>query len=76
MARLSRPTRTTGTPGTYLGKVTRVVGSECYVEVKALARGFEYGPARFPHGSGVAKGHDVAVAFLDGGDLVVLVRLA
>lgn len=38
----------TANVGAYLGKVTRVTGRTCYVEVPSLARGLEYGPARYP----------------------------
>lgn len=34
--------------GVYLGKVTRVTGRTCYVELRSLAPGLEYGPARYP----------------------------
>ena len=40
----------TDNPGAYLGKVTRVTGRTCYVEVRSLAPGLEYGPARYPAG--------------------------
>lgn len=34
--------------GTYLGKITKVTGATCYVEIPRLAKGFEYGPAPYP----------------------------
>lgn len=73
-----RPTPTLG-PAVYLGTVTRVDGDRCYVEVPALARGFEYGPARYPaDGIPPAAADTVAVAFLNGvlDELVVLARMA
>ena len=46
---MARPRNTaTDNVGAYLGKVTRVTGRTCYVEVPSLARGLEYGPARYP----------------------------
>lgn len=34
--------------GVYLGRITRVTGTVCYLEVPSLAPGFEYGPAAYP----------------------------
>ncbi len=36
------------TGGVHVGRVLRVEGPACYVEVPALAPGYEYGPARYP----------------------------
>lgn len=35
-------------PGVYIAKVTRVTGATCYVEIKSIAKGFEFGPAAYP----------------------------
>lgn len=46
---MARPRNSdTTNAGAYLGKVTRVTGRTCYVEVPTLAPGLEYGPARYP----------------------------
>lgn len=37
-----------GAAGVHIGTVTRVDGATCYVELPRIARGFEYGPARYP----------------------------
>lgn len=69
--------RPTGNAGIYTGRIKRVAGATAYVEVTALAPGFEY-PARRPADVALGQGDEVAVAFLEGGrdELVVLLRLA
>lgn len=38
--------------GVYIGRVTKVDGRVCYVELPSMAPGLEYGPARYPAGYG------------------------
>lgn len=45
---LGTPDRSAGGGAIYVGKVTRVTGATCYVEVPRLAEGFELGPCRYP----------------------------
>lgn len=45
---LGTPDRTAGGGRLYIGTVTRVTGSSCYVEVPRYAKGFELGPCRYP----------------------------
>lgn len=61
----------------HVGRVTRVRGARCYVELAQVAPGFEYGPCRYPAGATLVAGDVVAAAFLAGGadDVVVLVHL-
>lgn len=48
MALGSTRDRTADGGGIYIGTVTRVTGSTCYVEVPRYAKGFELGPCRYP----------------------------
>lgn len=45
---LGTPDRTAGGGHVYIGKITRVTGTTCYVEVPHVAPGFEFGPAGYP----------------------------
>lgn len=45
---LGTPDRTAGGGRVYIGTVTRVTGTTCFVEVPRYAKGFELGPCRYP----------------------------
>ena len=53
--------------GVYLGRVTKVDGRVCYVELPSLAAGLEYGPARYPagYGPGAVTGENTATETLE-----------
>lgn len=68
-------------PGVYIGKVTKVTGATCLVEIPRLARGYTYGPAPYPseYGQGEdtanAEGHSHDLRQLAKGDRVAVAFL-